>query len=85
MTPTEKFILDKFNLYSTAEECAHAAQPVFERNDWQWKYIGVPHEAQLLHGLIKLKQNVEADGRDYGEAGRLVYYKGQFGFEKDKE
>lgn len=44
----------------------------------------MPHEAQLLHGLIKLKQNVEADGKDYGTSGHLIYYKGQFGFEKEK-
>lgn len=81
----KKAVEDKFHLYPTAEACAEAAQPVFERNNWQWKYIGVPHEAQLLHGLIKLKQNAEDDNSDLAVSGRLIYYKGQFGFQKGKD
>lgn len=80
--------LEKFHLFDSAEECARAAAPIFLANRWRWTRVGIPDEPEILRSLLDLKQSAtEYKDRDYDycESGRLLYYEGQFGFQKPRE
>lgn len=74
----------RFVLFPRSQECADAAAPVFRANRWRWTGDGVPDWAEILRTLVLLRSTAEQNKQDYCESGRLVYYKGQFGYERPK-
>lgn len=75
-------IEERFSLYGFAQECAAAAAPIFQQQGWQWVGVGVPTREEIFESLMRLKYWAIEDNQEYGETGRLVYYKGQYGHEK---
>lgn len=76
-------IQDKFCFYSTAEECADAAAPLYAQKRWRWKRCGIPDRQQILETLRYLARVAWGNGNGgHIQSGRLIYYKGSYGHER---
>lgn len=83
---TKRSIEDKFVLFDDPSECARAAAPVFEAQRWRWAFLhGFPKEHNILNTLLGLQEDAAKAPEPYIETGRLVYYHGQFGYQRPKE
>ena len=80
-------ITDRYDFYSTPEECVTIAAPRFIEQNWKWKrtptqkYGHIPTEQDIRDCLLRL---VNDHGRE-SESGRLAFYQGRFGVQKPKQ
>lgn len=79
-------ITDRYDLYSTPEECAAVAAIRFARQQWKWKRPEqtqgrVPTEVEILESLVRLKES----GSHEVESGRLAFYWSRFGVQKPRQ
>ena len=82
MAYVKRTVEEEFVLFPTIKQCAAAAAPVFRENRWRWTRCGIPTQVDIELTLRQLQ--AEADEYGYLESGRLIYYKGQFGYERPK-
>lgn len=76
---------EKFVLFDDAVECAKAAAPVFEAQRWRWTALhGFPKEHNILDTLLWLSEDAAKNDLPQLETGRLIFYKGKFGYERPK-
>lgn len=76
---------ERFDLYDTPEECADKAAPIFAFQKWKWFMVGIPNRKEILETLIELRDYVARSDASppQAETGRLIYYDGRYGHEKE--
>ena len=76
----------QYKFFATANECADAAAPIFEKRKWYWKqnthqrYGYIPNRNEIRDELLRLAElSHKNEGRE-AETGRLIVVGGRFGY-----